>query len=192
MREMMLGASSETLRRKTSLLTRMATRAGAATGLTGNLGFVRRATHAWMPLGKNVAIVGGELVGLELAEFLCERGRRVNVVDDVPRLGAGVTLVRRLRLLAELREHGVGLHRGAKDIRIEPGEVGFTSSGGEVLTVCAEHVIVAKGATGDSTQAEAFRSAGLRVHEIGDGTGIGYIEGAMRDAMNAVDAINAS
>jgi hypothetical protein len=29
------------------------------------------------------------------------------------------------------------------------------------------------------------------VHEVGDGTGVGYIEGAMRDAMDAVDVINA-
>lgn len=56
----------------------------------------------------------------------------------------------------------------------------------------ADHVIVAKGATGDSTQAAAFRGAGLRVHEVGDGTGIGYIEGAMRDAMETVDVIDAS
>jgi 2,4-dienoyl-CoA reductase-like NADH-dependent reductase (Old Yellow Enzyme family)/NAD(P)-dependent dehydrogenase (short-subunit alcohol dehydrogenase family) len=126
MRDMMLGASSETLKEKTSLLTRLATRAGAATGLTANLDFVRKATHAWMPLGKNVVIVGGELVGLELAEFLSERGRNVTVVDEVPRFGAGITLVRRLRLLADLREHGLGLYPGSKDIRIEPGTVLFT------------------------------------------------------------------
>jgi NADPH-dependent 2,4-dienoyl-CoA reductase/sulfur reductase-like enzyme len=188
---MMFGASSEALKEKTSLLTRIATRAGTATGLTANLDFVRKATRAWMPLGKNVVIVGGELVGLELAEFLSERGRNVTVVDEVPRFGAGITLVRRLRLLAELREHGLGLYRGAKDIRIEPGQVRFTDEGGESRTAQADHVIVAKGTTGDLTQAEAFRRAGLRVHEVGDATGVGYIEGAMRDAMNAVDAINA-
>jgi len=191
MRELMLGGSSEALKQKTSLLTRMATRAGAATGLTGNLEFVRKATRTWMPLGKNVVIVGGELVGLELAEFIAERGRNVSVVDEVPRLGAGLMLVRRLRLLAELREHGLGLYPGAKDIRIEPGRVCFTDEGGEGRTAPADHVIVAKGASGDSSQAEAFRQAGLRVHEVGDGRGIGYIEGAMRDAMEAVDAINA-
>jgi 2,4-dienoyl-CoA reductase-like NADH-dependent reductase (Old Yellow Enzyme family)/NAD(P)-dependent dehydrogenase (short-subunit alcohol dehydrogenase family) len=191
MRDMMFGASSEALKEKTSLLTRIATRAGTATGLTANLDFVRKATRAWMPLGKNVVIVGGELVGLELAEFLSERGRNVTVVDEVPRFGAGITLVRRLRLLAELREHGLGLYRGAKDIRIEPGQVRFTDEGGESRTAQADHVIVAKGTTGDSSQAEAFRRAGLRVHEVGDATGVGYIEGAMRDAMNAVDAINA-
>ncbi|MBW2497612.1 MAG: FAD-dependent oxidoreductase [Deltaproteobacteria bacterium] len=191
MRDMMLGASSEALKEKTSLLTRIATRAGAATGLTANLDFVRKATHAWMPLGKHVVIVGGELVGLELAEFLSERGRNVTVVDEVPRFGAGITLVRRLRLLADLREHGLGLYPGSKDIRIEPGRVRFTDEGGTAHSAPADHVIVAKGTTGDSSQAEAFRQAGLRVHEIGDGKGVGYIVGAMRDAMEVVDAINA-
>ena len=78
-----------------------------------------------------------------------------------------------------------------KEIRIETGQVCFTDQGGEARIAPADHVIVAKGTTGDSTQAEAFRRAGLRVHEVGDGTGVGYIEGAMRDAMEAVDAINA-
>jgi 2,4-dienoyl-CoA reductase-like NADH-dependent reductase (Old Yellow Enzyme family)/NADPH-dependent 2,4-dienoyl-CoA reductase/sulfur reductase-like enzyme len=191
MRDMMLGANSKALKEKTSLVTRIATRAGAATGLTSNLEFVRKATHAWMPLGKNVVIVGGELVGLELAEFLAERGRVVTVVDEVPRFGSGITMVRRLRLLAELREHGLGMYPASKDICIEPGNVRFTDRGGEPHVVPADHVIVAKGTTGDSTQADTFRDAGLLVHEIGDGTGVGYIEGAMRDAMEAVDVINA-
>jgi NADPH-dependent 2,4-dienoyl-CoA reductase/sulfur reductase-like enzyme len=169
----------------------MATRVGAATGITANLDLVRKATHAWMPLGENIVIIGGELVGIELAEFLCERGRQVTVVDDTPRLGKGLTLVRRLRILAELREHGVALCRDAQEIQIGPREVLFKDETGEARAIPADQVIVAKGATGDSSQAQAFRSAGLRVHETGDGTGVGYIEGAMRDAMSAVDSINA-
>ena len=190
MRELVLGESSERVKEKTSVFTRVATRVGSATGVTANLDLVRKATHTWMPLGKNIVIIGGELVGIELAEFLCERGRDVTVVDDAPRFGAGLTLVRRLRILAEIRDHGVGLCPGSKDIQIEPGHVRFTDVAGDEHSVIADQVIVAKGATGDSTQAEAFRRAGLRVHEIGDGTGVGYIEGAMRDAMHAVAAIH--
>jgi 2,4-dienoyl-CoA reductase-like NADH-dependent reductase (Old Yellow Enzyme family)/NADPH-dependent 2,4-dienoyl-CoA reductase/sulfur reductase-like enzyme len=192
MRELIMGSSSERLKEKTSMLTRMATRIGSATGVTVNLDLVRKATHTWMPLGKNIVIIGGELVGIELAEFLCERGRHVTVVDYAPRFGAGLTLVRRLRILAELREQDVGLYPGSKDIGIEPKQVCFTDSAGDWQAVIADQVIVARGAIGDSTQAEMFRSAGLRVHEIGDATGVGYIEGAMRDAMNAVDAISAT
>ena len=49
LRAMMLGEDSAEVRRKTGLLTRMATRIGAASGATANLALVRKATHAWMP-----------------------------------------------------------------------------------------------------------------------------------------------
>ena len=189
MRRMVLGQSSDELKRKTGLLTRAATKIGSMTGMTANLDFLRKATHQWMPLGKRIVIIGGELVGLELAEFLNERGRQVVVVDDAPRLGAGLTIVRRMRLLAELKEHGVQLHPGASAVRIEPNAVRFMDNGGAEQAAAADHVIVAKGATGDLTLADQLREQGLTVHVVGDAKGIGYIEGAMRGAAQAVDAI---
>ena len=186
MRRMMLGESSDALKSKTSWATRIATKVGAATGATANLDFVRKATKTWMPLGKNIVIIGGELVGLELAEFLVERDRRVTVVGEAPRFGGGLQLVRRMRMLVELREHGVELFPAAKDIRIVEGAVQFTDGEGTARSAGADHVIVAAGAHGDSSLADALRAAGLTVHEIGDGTGVGYIEGAMRGATDKV------
>ncbi|MCX7282496.1 MAG: FAD-dependent oxidoreductase, partial [Novosphingobium sp.] len=193
MRRMMLGESSDELKRKTGLFTRLATKVGAATGATANLALVRKATHAWMPLADTITIIGGELVGLELAEFLCERGRKVNVIEEAPRLGKGLTLVRRMRLLAELSDHGVGLHGGVSDIAIGTDSVSFTDKTGARQTVPGGNVIVAKGAEGDLTLADALREigreAGFAVHAIGDATGVGYIEGAMRGARAAVRAV---
>lgn len=189
MRRMVLGQSSDELKRKTGLLTRAATKLGSITGMTANLDFVRKATHQWMPLGKRIVIIGGELVGLELAEFLNERGRQVIVVDDAPRLGAGLTIVRRMRLLAELKEHGVQLYPASSAIRIERDAVRFIDKGGAEQAVAADHVIVAKGATGDLTLADQLQAQGFTVHVVGDAKGVGYIEGAMRGAAQAVEAI---
>jgi NADPH-dependent 2,4-dienoyl-CoA reductase/sulfur reductase-like enzyme len=186
MRRMMLGESSDDLKRKTGLFTRIATKVGAATGATANLALVRKATHAWMPLADSVAIIGGELVGLELAEFLSERGRTVHVIEEAPRLGRGLTLVRRMRLLSELGEHGVGLHAGASDIVIGRDSVTFTDAAGHRQSVPAGNVVVAKGAEGDLSLADALRAEGFAVHAIGDANGVGYIEGAMRGARDAV------
>ena len=191
MRRMMLGQNSDELKRKTGLLTRAATKLGSMTGMTNNLDFVRKATHQWMPLGKRIVIIGGELVGLELAEFLNERGRKVVVVDDAPRLGAGLTIVRRMRLLDELKEHGVQLYPGSDDMRIEAAAVRFTDRAGEAQVAAADHVIVAKGATGDLRLAEQLQAQGFTVHAVGDARGVGYIEGAMRGAADAVRAITA-
>ncbi len=189
MRKLMFGESSDDLKRKTSLFTRIATKLGAVTGATANLDLVRKATHAWMPLGDRVVIIGGELVGIELAEFLLERGRTVTVIEEAPRLGKGLTLVRRMRILSELAEHGVELCGGAQDIAITPEAVRFTDQSGTARSVPADTVIVAQGATGDLGLAEALRAAGLPVTAIGDANGVGYIEGAMREAFEAVQAL---
>lgn len=189
LRGMMLGEDSAAIRRKTSLATRIATKVGAATGATANLDLVRKATHTWMPLGKRVVIIGGELVGCELAEFLMERGREVTIVGEAAKFGGGLLLVRRMRLLAELREHGVAMYPSARDIAIAKGAVTFTDAEGAAQSVGADHVVVAMGAHGDSTLANSLRAAGHDVVEIGDGTGVTYIEGAIRGAAEAVAAM---
>lgn len=189
MRALMMGESSDALKMKTGLFTRLATKVGAVTGATANLELVRKATHAWMPIGDNVAIIGGELVGLELAEFLSERGRKVSVIEAAPRLGKGLQLVRRMRILSELAEHGVGLHGGVKDVAIGAKDVSFIDARDETRSVAADTVIVAQGAAGDLSLAESFRAAGFTVHAIGDANGVGYINEAMRGAAEAVRAI---
>lgn len=189
MRALMMGESSDALKRKTGLFTRLATKVGAMTGATANLDLVRKATHAWMPIGDNVAIIGGELVGLELAEFLSERGRKVAVIEAAPRLGKGLQLVRRMRILAELAEHGVGLHGGVSEVSIGSTSVSFKDAKGVTQSAPADTVIVAQGAEGDSTLADSFKAAGFAVHTIGDANGVGYINEAMRGAAQAVRAI---
>ncbi|MCP1471697.1 2,4-dienoyl-CoA reductase-like NADH-dependent reductase (Old Yellow Enzyme family)/thioredoxin reductase [Sphingobium sp. OAS761] len=189
LRGMMLGEDNAEIRRKTNWATRIATKIGAATGATANLDLVRKATHAWMPLGKRVVIIGGELVGCELAEFLMERGRDVFIVGEAPKFGGGLLLVRRMRLLAELKEHGVGMFAGASDIGIGRNKVTFVDADGTAQTLPADHVVVAMGAHGDSSLADALRAAGQDVVEIGDGTGVTYIEGAIRGAAEAIAAM---
>lgn len=189
MRRLMLGQPSDELQRKLPLATRFVMRIATATGLMNRLGLVRWASHLWMPLGKRVTIIGGELVGIELAEYLAERGREVNVIDEAPRFGAGLTLVRRMRALEELKEHGVGLFMQATSTRIEPRAVHFIDSEGSSRSVAADHVIVARGATGDTSLADALRAAGHTVHAFGDCTGVSYIEGALRGAADTVELI---
>lgn len=190
LRRLMLGLSSADLKRKVGLLPRLATRAAAGLGLTADLDFLRRASRWWMPLGRRIVIIGGELVGLELAEFLVERGRVVSVVDEIPRFGGGLLLVRRMRLLEELREQGVALRAGVRDITIEATAVRFANAAGETQGIAADHVIVAKGARGDTTVADQMRAAGFDTHVFGDCGGVSYIEGAMRGAADAVAAVN--
>lgn len=181
LRRLLLGEDLDALADKTGLAARVAARIGAATGLNRSPAFIRSATRAWMPLKERIVIIGGALVGLELAHFLAERGRMVSVVEDEGQLGAGLPIVRRWRLLAQLRDLGVAVHGKARDVRIAAHEVHFAEAAAQ-HALPADQVIVARGATADLSVAERLRAHGFTVHAIGDCTGVGYIDGAMRAA----------
>jgi NADPH-dependent 2,4-dienoyl-CoA reductase/sulfur reductase-like enzyme len=187
--QLLLGQDSEELRRKTSRFTRLASKVGQTVGATPSL--VRKATQLWMPLGKNVTIYGGSLVGLELAEFMAERGRTVTVIDEASHFGSGLQIVRRMRLLEELKDHGVAIYPSAQDFRIGVKSVSFRDEKHVSHEVIADSVIIATGASGDLTFAEVLRHDGFDVYACGDCTGIGYIEGAMRGAKRVVEELSA-
>ncbi len=181
LRRLLLGEDLEALTAKTGWGTRIAARLGAVTGLNRSPALIRAATRAWMPLGEHIVIIGGELVGLELAHFLAERGRSVTVVEDQGRLGAGLAIVRRWRLLAQLKALGVTVLGQAQQVRIANPGVTCTVQG-RVQELPADQVIVAQGAVADLSVANSLKELGLPVHPIGDCTGVGYIDGAMHAA----------
>jgi NADPH-dependent 2,4-dienoyl-CoA reductase/sulfur reductase-like enzyme len=187
--KLLLGQDSAELRRKTSRFARLTAQMGQTVGATPSL--IRKATRVWMPLGKSVVIYGGSLVGLELAEFLRERGRKVAVVDAEAHFGAGLQLVRRMRLLEELKDHGVALHPAVQDFRIEAKAVSFRDAAHAHHEIPADSVIVAAGAMGDLGVAETLQQHGFKVYACGDCTGVGYIEGAVRGAQRAVEELSA-
>jgi NADPH-dependent 2,4-dienoyl-CoA reductase/sulfur reductase-like enzyme len=162
---------------------------GSVTRLGQQPRLVRQVSRAWMPLKKDIVIIGAELVGLELAEYLAERGRRVTVIDEAKRPGKGLYLVRRMRLLRELEELGVSLLNRARDVAIEDGVVAYTNLHGQRRRVGAGHVIVAQGASADLGLAESLKAAGFSVHSIGDANGVGYIEGAIESAAELAVAL---
>jgi 2,4-dienoyl-CoA reductase (NADPH2) len=182
MRALLLSQPHPHTKRKTSAFTRFMVSAGAKTGITKNPQLVRQGSKLWLPLGRRIVIIGAELVGLELAEFLAERGREVTVIGTASRAGAGLYLVRRLRLLEELHELGVTLLSRASDIAIEDQQVSYCNYRGQRRSVDADHVVVAAGAKGNTELAEQLRAAGFTTHTIGDCNGVGYIEGALESA----------
>lgn len=187
MRALMMGEGHSQLARKTSALTRAVIALGAKTGVLSVPGLVRQASRVWLPLGKRVTIIGGELVGLELAEYLAERGREVTVLEASERPGKGLFIVRRMRLLHELKQHlQVSINVGASAIRIDDHRVLYTNERGQERSIAADHVIVAQGASADTTLADNLVASGFKVHAIGDCTGVAYIEGAMEAAAEVV------
>ena len=189
LRQLVLGQNLQALGDKVDWKTRIALRTGAAAGVTRDAATIREASKRWMPLGERIVVLGGELVGLELAEFLAHRGRQVTVLESASRPGAGLPIVRRWRVLAELKRCGVTILPNASEFRISSNAVSYVNWRRQVRTLACDHVIIAMGAKGDTTLANALQGAGFSVHEAGDCRGVGYIDGAMRSAAEVAQLI---
>jgi 2,4-dienoyl-CoA reductase (NADPH2) len=174
---------------KLSLWQRLVLRAGRMSQLLRNIRLMRLLSKLWMPIADEVVIIGGGLVGLELAEYLVERRRKVVVLEPGPDLGAELAIVRRARVLHLLREHGAVIHRQASAIEIGADTVTFELDG-EARSLPARQVIIAMGARSDDTLQTRLAGLQAQVHRIGDCRDVGYIDGAILDARHVVQAIN--
>jgi 2,4-dienoyl-CoA reductase (NADPH2) len=132
-----------------------------------------------MPLKKRVCIVGGGLVGLELAEFLAERGRTVTVIEEGEKFGTELAVVRRWRVLEDIKHLGVVLINKTRVTQITAGFVTLAGAG-DTVDVATDSVILASGARGDLSLADLSRELGFETHVAGDCDGVSYIEGAVR------------
>lgn len=180
LRRLMTGDRAEEIaKRKLSLTQRTMMKAGNLIGVTDSTEAIQKLSRVWMPLGKRVTIVGGGLVGLELAEFLIARGRQVCVLESSSHLGRELAIVRRWRVLHGIRVHGGQLLTGVTVTAIEGNRVRYQTAEGEAGDVQGDSVVLASGATPDTTLADALSSAGLKVVSIGDCQSLGYIEGAI-------------
>lgn len=174
--------------RRLSLAGRLAVAAGKRLGLTGDLERLASLTHHYMPIGKRVTILGGGLVGVELAEFLVDRGRVVTVLDAGATLAAEMAHPRRWRVLNDLREHGAELVAEAEVLEVTSMQVRYRQNDID-RAVDADCVVVASGLVGDESVAQRLRAAGVDPVTIGDCTGVGYLEGAIREGFHAGRAV---
>ena len=78
----------------------------------------------------------------------------------------------------------------ASEINIGKRNVSYTNYRGQQRRIDVDHVIVAKGATGDTSLAEQIEQSGFKTHTIGDCNGVGYIEGALESAAKLATQIN--
>ena len=175
--------------KKLSIFQRLILKIGRASQLLRNVKAITLLSKIWMPISKNIIIIGGDLVGLELAEFLIERGRKVTVLEPSASLGPNLSIVRRSRVVHLLKENGATLLTNAKINEISKEGVLY-EHGEEDHVANADQVIIAMGANPNLELTNALKDKNIAVTPIGDCTSVGYIHGAIADARNAVLAID--
>lgn len=179
LRRLMTGdRADEIAKAKLNLAERAMFKAGGMLKVTDSTQAIQSLSKLWMPLGKRVVVVGGGLVGLELAEFLLARGREVTVLEPGSHAGRELAIVRRWRVLEAVKAHGT-LHLKAQTEAITAKAVVWTDKGGVQHSSPADSVVLAIGAEADDSVAQALAACGLPLQRIGDCASVSYIEGAM-------------
>jgi 2,4-dienoyl-CoA reductase (NADPH2) len=180
LRSLMIGGDGDASQRL-SFLQRLLIGGGRLIGATKDPAAVRKFSKLWMPVGHRVVILGGSLVGLELADFFSERGRAVTVVEESDAIAPQMSIPRRWRVLHHLRERGVSFSAGVEIKEILEQGVAFVTKEGDRKTAEADSVILAIGTVPDQDLFEKAKDLCPEIHLIGDCNEIGYIQGAMAD-----------
>ena len=138
--------------------------------------------------GQNVVILGGGLVGLELAVWLTSMGRKCTVVEMLPDLNDGGNILHGLALGGEIRKSGIRVSTATKALEITDGGVvceytgakstpapfmftigSFPPDGTEgKVTFPADTVIYAVGQRPLREEADAMRFVVPEFYQIGD------------------------
>ena len=144
-----------------------------------------------MPVGRRVANIGGDLVALELAEFLASRGRMVSILEAGNDIAPEVGNKRKTEHMDRLDRLGVTVHARAAVERITAQAVVFTPAGGTARQLTADGVVIAGTVQPDSTLFDALVAAMPRaeVHAAGDCRGLGLIRNATEEGARAACAI---
>lgn len=174
---------------KLSFLQRLVLNSGRLSQMLRHIGLMRLLSKLWMPIGRDVVIIGGGLVGLELAEYLVERRRKVTVLEPGPAFGPELAIVRRARMLHLLQAHGAVLHKSVEDIEIGTKAVRFSLAGEKQAQDCGQ-VIIAMGAQPDDSLLNELSDSSAQIHQIGDCRRVGYIDGAILDARELVQRLD--
>lgn len=141
----------------------------------------------YLPVKDSVAIIGGDLAGLEAAEFLIKRGRKVSIIETSAQLGAGMPLVWLVRLMPWLAAKNVPIHAGVKINRITATGVEITGADGKTLSVAAETVLVMPAYERNDHLDTRFGNLKIKPTVVGDAIGgtPRYIQGAILDGAKA-------
>ena len=121
-----------------------------------------------VPAGSAV-VIGGGLVGLEVADYLASSGHAVTVVEMLEEAGADLGSARKVCVMGKLAKLGVDIRTSTKFVSMGDGSVTVEKDGAaEELSADAVVVAVGSRAVDNAALLAAAEAAGVPAHVIGD------------------------
>ena len=141
------------------------------------------------PVGENVVIIGGGLVGCEIGIYLGRQGKNVHVIEQRSELAMDCSYFQRIAQLHELST-AVTACCGITCVGIDHKGVLGTDGNGTSHFYPADCVILAVGMHPRRVQAESLRNCATEFYPIGDCVRVGKIMDAVWAAHCAVVSLS--
>ncbi|MCR8645294.1 NAD(P)/FAD-dependent oxidoreductase [Paenibacillus sp. N1-5-1-14] len=139
----------------------------------------------------HVVVVGGGLVGLEVAELLAEKEhQKVTVVEMNREVAADLGQLRKICVMENIYMAGITPMVEAKCISIEEGKV-VVEHGGKLQEIACDSVVIAIGVRSTPTKAleEQCEAMGIPCHVVGDALKARRALNAIAEADHAARAL---
>jgi len=126
-------------------------------------------TEIWMPIGKSVVIMGGDIKGLQLAEFLLKRGRKVTIVTDEPpdTWGEGLPNLNNYKLNVWFQQQHMEVFRNVQYEEITKNGLVITTQEGKRKTLNADSIVPVFPLRSDEDLFDSLQDRAPEVYAIG-------------------------
>jgi len=138
-----------------------------------------------LPTGKTILIIGGGLIGIEVAAKMIDADNRVIIVEMLDEVARGMEAIERTLSLKVLEKAGVRFYIKYKVTGVSGAQVSVESADGTTETIDGvDHIVLAAGMRSNHVLADALGADGStpEVHLVGDAKQVGKAQTAIRDA----------
>ena len=123
--------------------------------------------------GETVLVVGGDQIGLQVADYLAEKGKSVAIVERAAHFGEKLANADRRFLMGRLIEKGVKRYKNVEKVDIQPTDDVWMVCGGKRERLPGiDTIVLANERRPNIFLAEVAEKKGIEVHLVGDATGV--------------------
>ena len=150
---------------------------------------LEKATKYHLPVGKQVVVIGAGLHGMEVAEFLAKRGRKVTIVEPTDVIGEGMLDFRLGLTMDWLPKAGIEIVTGAREMEATDAGLAYTDVDGARHIIPADTILPTAPLKPNDTLYMALDGQVPELFLIGDGKESGMIVHAVRSGYQTACAL---
>ena len=132
-----------------------------------------------LPENKKVVVIGGGLIGIEIASKLVDKNNDVIVVEMLNEIARGMEMIEKNMTLKKLQMKNVPIYLNTKVSAVDGDKV-YLIGERQVLLENVDHIVVATGMKSHRPLADALKDK-IEVHVIGDAKKVAKAQEAIRD-----------